>query len=438
LGRKFIRISLGGIRDEADIRGHRRTYIGALPGRIIQELRKCGANNPVFMLDEVDKIGQDFRGDPASALLEVLDPQQNPTFTDHYLDVPFDLSKVMFIATANYMDPIPPALRDRMEVIDLTGYTRQEKLHIAKKYQVPRQLAEHGLNGRRLRFEDAALEEIIDGYTREAGVRNLDRQIGSVCRSVAAKVAVGSKRKTTVKVETLDELLGPRQFEAEMARRTATPGVVTGLAFTPVGGEVLFIEATSMPGQGRLKLTGQLGDVMRESAEAAHSLVRSHARGYGIGAKALADQDIHIHVPAGAIPKDGPSAGVTMFTALVSLLTNRPARADVAMTGEITLSGMVLPIGGVKEKTLAAHRAGIATVLLPDRNRKDVVDIPEHVRESLKLRFMATVDEVLDAALVKDGRKMSHRASTSSRTRKRVVKKSTSSRKRSKKPSRRG
>ena len=417
LGRKFVRISLGGVRDEADIRGHRRTYIGALPGRIMQELRKCGSNNPVFMLDEVDKMGSDFRGDPAAALLELLDPAQNDSFTDHYLGVAFDLSQAMFIATANYMDPLPPALRDRMEVIELSGYTLEEKRHIARQFIVPRQLAEHGLTEQHLRIDDGALETLIDGYTREAGVRNLERQVGAVCRAVAAKVARGKTSGTKINAKRVAELLGPRQFEPEMAQRTSVAGVVTGLAFTPSGGEIIFVEATEMPGQGQLTLTGQLGDVMRESAQAAYSLVRSRAHELGIRkSKNLTRCDIHIHVPAGAVPKDGPSAGVAMLAALVSLLTGRAARADVAMTGEITLRGLVLPVGGVKEKVLAAHRAGIKTVLLPARNRKDIAELPKHVIEQLRIECISDVDELLSHALAAATRPAKRRPRSAARS----------------------
>jgi len=399
LGRKFIRISLGGIRDEADIRGHRRTYIGALPGRIIQEIRKVGCNNPVFMLDEVDKIGADFRGDPGAALLEVLDPEQNHSFTDHYLDVPFDLSKVMFIATANYTDPIAPALRDRMEVIELPGYSHQDKMHIARKYLVPRQLEEHGLKPEQLTITDAALSKIIESYTREAGVRNLERQIGAICRAVATQIARGTARSARITPGKLTEILGPAQFEPELALRTSVPGVVTGLAYTPAGGEIIFVEASRMPGQGRLTLTGHIGDVMKESAQAAFSLLRSRSGDWNIDAKTLASSDIHIHVPAGAIPKDGPSAGVAMLAALVSLFTSRPARADVAMTGEITLRGLVLPVGGLKEKVLAAHRAGIGTVILPERNKKDLVDVPKEVRRKINFVLVRDIDQVVATAL---------------------------------------
>ncbi len=398
LERKFARISLGGVRDEAEIRGHRRTYIGALPGRIIQSLRRAESNNPVFMLDEIDKIVSDYHGDPSSALLEVLDPEQNNTFTDHYLDVPFDLSQVLFITTANYMDPIPPALRDRMEVIDLSGYTQAEKLRIARRYLVPRQREENGLKADRLKFTDAALNQIISGYTREAGVRNLEREIGTICRGVAAKIARGTGRAVSITPRSLLTYLGPVKYLSEMAYRTSVPGVVTGLAFTPVGGEIIFVEATCMPGKGQLLLTGQIGDVMRESAQAAFSLARSRAKLLKIAPEAFRDQDVHIHVPAGAVPKDGPSAGIAMLTAIVSLLTQRPCRSDVAMTGEITLRGRVLPIGGLKEKLLAAHRGGIKTVIIPKENEKDLVDIPSNVLKDLELKRVERIDEVLEAA----------------------------------------
>ena len=399
LGRKFIRMSLGGIRDEAELRGHRRTYIGAMPGRIIQELRKAGSNNPVFMLDELDKVGADFRGDPTSALLEILDPAQNGTFQDHYLNVPFDLSKVLFIATANYMEPVPPALRDRMEQIELPGYTPQEKLHIAEKYLLPRQLRENGLKPSQAKWNDKALMRIIEQYTREVGVRELERQIGSVSRGIAAMVAAGKSRGRTVTTRLITELLGPRKYENELAMRTDMPGVVTGLACTPVGGTILFIEATTFPGRGRMIMTGQIGEVMKESAQAALSLVKGIAANDGMDMRQLAGQDIHIHVPAGAIPKDGPSAGVAMFTALMSLLMNRPARADVAMSGEITLRGLVLPVGGMKDKILAAKRAGIKTVVLPAQNKKDLADLPESTREDMQFIFAKTVDDVLHASL---------------------------------------
>lgn len=399
LGRNFIRISLGGIRDEADIRGHRRTYIGSLPGRIMQEIRKAGSNNPVFMLDEVDKVGADFRGDPSSALLEVLDPAQNDSFTDHYLDVPFDLSKVMFIATANYMDPIPPALRDRMEMIEIPGYTIREKVLIAKRYLMPRQLKENGLTAKQVTFSEKALTELAQSYTREAGVRNLEREIGAVCRGAAVKITRGKKKKISITPKSLEEYLGYPKFELETAQRTSVAGVVTGLAFTPTGGEVIFVEASGMPGKGGLTLTGQIGDVMKESAEAAFSIIRSRAKQLGIDPEQLRQSDIHIHVPAGAIPKDGPSAGVAMLTSLVSLFLDKPVRADVAMTGEITLRGLVLPIGGVKEKVLAAHRAGIKTVVLPERNKPHLEDVPKDVRNQLEIALVRNVDEVLRTAM---------------------------------------
>ena len=399
MGRNFIRVALGGVRDEADIRGHRRTYIGSMPGRIIAELRKAGTRNPVMMLDEIDKLGADFRGDPASALLEVLDPAQNHTFTDHYLDVPFDLSKVMFIATSNTMDTIPGPLRDRMEVIEIPGYTNSDKLKIAKEYLVPRQLDANGLKGKDVKFKDDALKLIIESYTREAGVRNLERSIGSVARAIAAEIVGGKIEKASVDRNKVLDVLGPIRFEPELAQRTSVPGVATGMAYTPVGGDILFIEASRMPGRGNITLTGQIGDVMKESATAAYTLVRSRAEQLGIDPKLLAESDIHIHVPAGAIPKDGPSAGTAMFTALASLLMNRPVRSDVAMTGEITLRGLVLPIGGLKEKTLAAKRAGIKQVIVPKRNEKDLPDLPEEVRTGLKWHFVQNIDEVLAAAL---------------------------------------
>jgi ATP-dependent Lon protease len=398
-GRNFIRVALGGVRDEADIRGHRRTYIGSMPGRIIAELRKAGTRNPVMMLDEVDKLGSDFRGDPSSALLEVLDPAQNHTFTDHYLDVPFDLSKVLFIATANTMDSVPGPLRDRMEVIEIPGYTNSDKLAISKEYLVPRQLEANGLTKQQVKFKDEALKEIIESYTREAGERNLERNIGSVARSIAAEIVGGKTDKVTVDLPMIPKVLGPPKFEPELAQRTSVPGVATGMAYTPFGGEILFIEATRMPGKGAITLTGQIGDVMKESATAAYSLVRSRAVSLGIDPQLLADSDIHIPVPAGAVPKDGPSAGVAMFTALASLMLNRPVHHDIAMTGEITLRGLVLPIGGLKEKTLAAKRAGIKQVIVPKRNEKDLPDIPEEVRNTIKFHFVSTIDEVMKLAL---------------------------------------
>jgi len=399
LGRKFIRISLGGIRDEAEIRGHRRTYVGALPGRIIQGIRKCGSNNPVFMLDEVDKLGMDFRGDPSSALLEVLDPEQNCSFSDHYLEVPFDLSRVMFITTANILDPIPPALKDRMEVLDLSGYTDDEKLMITRKYLIPRQVEAHGLKAEMISFTDEAIRKIIQDYTREAGLRNLEREIASVCRAVAKEVAEGRDQMVSVVPEMIHSFLGATRFHPEVAERTSEPGVSTGLAWTPAGGDIIFIEATKMKGKQSLILTGQLGDVMKESAQAALSYVRSKALDLGIPEDFFANFDIHLHVPAGAIPKDGPSAGVAMFTALVSLFTDRPVKADVAMTGEITLRGRVLPVGGIKEKVLAAKRAGIKTVILPKENENNLEEIPPQIKEGMKFILVEEMDEVLMHAL---------------------------------------
>jgi ATP-dependent Lon protease len=402
LGREFERISVGGVRDEAEIRGHRRTYVGALPGVIIRALRDAGSRNPVFMIDELDKMGADFRGDPASAMLEVLDPAQNDSFRDHYLDLEFDLSDVLFIATANTLDPVPPALQDRMEVIQLAGYTADEKLHIAKRYLVPRQISQNGLSGSQISFADAALKAIIDEYTREAGVRNLEREIGSICRKVARQIAEGEvKGKVTVSGKRAREFLGRRRFFAEQRRRTKDPGVATGLAWTPVGGEVLFVEATAMPGDGKLTITGQIGDVMRESAQAALSWVRGHLKQLApdLPEDWFAHNDIHVHVPAGAVPKDGPSAGVAMAVALASLVTGKPVSSEVAMTGEVTLTGQVLPIGGLKEKALAAHRAGIKRVLVPSRNEGDVAEIPEHQREGLEFIYCDTIEDALAAAL---------------------------------------
>jgi ATP-dependent Lon protease len=402
LGRTFERISVGGMRDEAEIRGHRRTYIGAMPGVIVRALRDAGAKNPLFMIDEIDKMGSDFRGDPSSAMLEVLDPEQNSTFRDHYLDLPFDLSEVMFITTANNLDTIPGPLRDRMEVIQLAGYTEAEKLQIAKRYLVPRQIERNGLTSSRIAFTDAGLKAIISDYTREAGVRQLEREIGSVVRKVARQVAEGkAKRKVSITEPRVRDLLGKRKFYSETRRRTSRPGVATGLAWTPVGGEVLFVEATAMPGAGHLTITGQLGDVMRESAQAARSYVRANAPELfeHLPDDWFATHDIHIHVPAGAIPKDGPSAGVTMVTALVSLLSGRPVRSDTAMTGEVTLTGQVLPIGGLKDKALAAQRSGVHTIIAPELNEADIDEIPEHLRKSLHFVFVSTIDEVLKAAL---------------------------------------
>ena len=402
LGRNFERISVGGLRDEAEIRGHRRTYIGALPGVIIRALRDAGVRNPLLMIDEIDKMGSDFRGDPSSAMLEVLDPEQNSAFRDYYLDLPFDLSDVMFVCTANTLDTIPGPLRDRMEVIQLAGYTEEEKLQIARRYLVPRQIERNGLSAGRIAFTDPALKVIVADYTREAGVRQLEREIGTICRKVARQVAEGSaKRKVTITEPRVRELLGKRRFFSETRRRTARPGVATGLAWTPVGGEVLFIEATSFPGSGRLTITGQLGEVMQESAQAALSYIRSNASEIapGLPDDWFATHDIHIHVPAGATPKDGPSAGVAMVTALSSLLTGRPVRADVAMTGEITLTGQVLPIGGLKEKSLAAQRNGIRCVIAPRLNEQDADEIPEHLRKGLEFHFVSTVEEVLETAL---------------------------------------
>lgn len=399
LGRKFARISLGGLRDESEIRGHRRTYIGSMPGRLIQELKRLGTRNPVIMLDEIDKLGADFRGDPASALLEVLDPRQNQEFTDRYVDVPFDLSQIIFIATCNTLDTIPPPLRDRMEVIELPGYTEREKLNIARHYLVKRQLTEHGLTPGQCAWSDAAIECVIEDYTREAGVRNLERQIASVTRHVAARIAQEEIAKAKVTPALVREALGPAIFVRENKLQTSTPGVVTGLAYTTSGGEVLHIEAIRFPGKGGFTLTGQLGDVMKESVRAALSLVRSRAAQLGIDPKVFDKNEVHVHVPAGAVPKDGPSAGIAMFTALASLFTNRPVSRDVAMTGEVTLRGLVLPIGGLKEKSIAALRAGIKTILIPKLNEKDVPDLPEEVRQRLKIVPVGTVDEVLKFAL---------------------------------------
>jgi ATP-dependent Lon protease len=418
MGRAFERMSVGGVRDESEIRGHRRTYIGAMPGTIIRALRDGGSNNPVLMIDEIDKMGADFRGDPASAMLEVLDPEQNSSFRDHYLDVPFDLSNVFFICTANQVDTIPPALLDRMEVIELSGYTHEEKREIAKRYLVPRQMERNGLDrpkigrgqaaggarGAAIEFTKPALDRIIEGYTREAGVRALEREIGSICRKVAREFAERTRRsKRVVRPETVEELLGKPRFQLEVKRRTSEPGVATGLAWTPVGGDVLFVEAIAYPGDGKLQITGQVGDVMRESAAAALSYVR--ALDGQVPPEWFSEHDLHVHVPAGAIPKDGPSAGITMATAIASRVTDRPVRADTAMTGEITLSGMVLPIGGLKEKALAAQRAGINRIIIPRRNERDIDDIPETLRKKMRFTLVDSVDEVLEAALQKGRRR---------------------------------
>ncbi|HUV05316.1 MAG TPA: endopeptidase La [Armatimonadota bacterium] len=402
LGRKFVRLSLGGIRDEAEIRGHRRTYVGALPGQIIQGIRRTGSNNPVFMMDEVDKVGVDFRGDPSAALLEVLDPEQNCAFRDHYIEVPFDLSKTLFITTANILDLILPPLKDRMEILELAGYTEEEKLMIAKRHLVPKQLAEHGLKLKEnIVLADDALRMLIRGYTREAGVRNLEREIAAICRKVTRQFAEGRTEPVHVQPDTLTDYLGAPRFQfEEVLQRTRVPGVATALAWTPVGGDVMFVEATRMPGRRELMLTGMLGDVMKESAQAALSYVRSHAADLKVDPQVFARSDIHLHVPAGAIPKDGPSAGITIATALASLMTGRPVRPEVAMSGEITLTGRVLPVGGIKEKVLAARRAGIKTVILPAENKKDVdEDVPEQVRKELDLEFVQSVDEVFKTAL---------------------------------------
>ena len=403
LGRKFVRISLGGMRDEAEIRGHRRTYIGSMPGRIVQELRRCGTRNPVFMLDEIDKIGADFRGDPASALLEVLDPRQNDKFVDRYLDVPFDLSQVIFIGTANYIEGIPEPLRDRIEVISLPGYTEREKLEIAKRYLVPRQLEENGLKPEQCEWQEDALRRVINDYTHEAGVRELERQIGAICRGIAAQVARGKTDHVTVTPDVVAGMLGPAKYVRETKLKTSKPGVVTGLAYTPAGGEVLHIEATRYPGKANIILTGHIGEVMKESVQAALSLLRSREGQLGVNPEEFREMDIHVHVPAGAVPKDGPSAGIAMFTALASLFSNTPVRPDVAMTGEISLRGLVLPIGGLKEKSLAAMRAGISTVIIPKLNEKDLFDVPEEAKQKLKFVPVENVDEVLAVALEKNG-----------------------------------
>ena len=401
LGRKFIRISLGGVRDEAEIRGHRRTYVGALPGRIIQGIRRAESNNPVFMLDEIDKVGSDFRGDPSSALLEVLDPEQNFSFSDHYLDVSFDLSKVMFITTANVLDPIPPALKDRMEVLEFLGYTLDEKIRIANRYLIPRQREFHGLKAAQISFTKESLRQIISGYTREAGLRNLEREVATICRGVATKIAEGDAKSVSIKVKNIHKYLGPIRIPPEANERISTPGVALGLAWTQAGGALLFVEATAMKGKKGLTLTGQLGDVMKESANAALSFIRTNAADLGIEEDFFDKHDIHIHIPAGAIPKDGPSAGVTILTALTSLLTDKTVRKDLAMTGEITLRGQVLPVGGIKEKVLAAHQAGIKTIIIPKWNEKDLEDIPPKVQKEIRFHFLDKMMDVIKIALEK-------------------------------------
>ena len=399
MGREFVRFSLGGVRAEAEIRGHRRTYIGALPGRVIQSIKKAGTNNPVFMLDEIDKLGSDFRGDPSSALLELLDPEQNHSFSDHYLEVDFDLSKVMFIATANYQDAIPPALRDRMEILDFTGYIEDEKVQIAKRHILPKQIEENGLTNEEVSFDINSIKELVRSYTREAGVRNLEREIANVLRKVARELVETKKNKIRVTKNQVGNYLGAPRFHSELAERVTKPGVVTGLAWTAAGGDILFVESTKMTGKGKLTLTGQLGDVMKESVSAALTYVRAHAEDFGIDVDFNDKSDIHVHVPAGAIPKDGPSAGVSMVTSLVSLLTNVPVKEKVAMTGEITLRGNVLPIGGVKEKVTAAHRSRIKEIILPEHNRKDLEDVPDHVAKDLKFHFAKEIKDVLLVAL---------------------------------------
>ncbi len=402
LGRKFIRISLGGVRDEAEIRGHRRTYVGAMPGRIIQGLRRCGSNNPVFMMDEVDKIGADFRGDPSSALLEVLDPEQNFSFSDHYLGVPYDLSKVMFITTGNLLDPIQPAFRDRMEVLRLPGYTEDEKLEIAFRHLVPKQIEENALNKNLIYFTKGAVKKIISFYTREAGVRNLEREIASVCRKIARKVAEGKKHLTRITSQNIERYLGPPKIFRDQLQKKNRVGVATGVAWTAAGGEILFVETTKMKGKGNLTLTGSLGDVMKESAQAALSYAKSNSKGLGIDSQIFSKNDFHIHIPEGAIPKDGPSAGVTMLTSLISVCADRKIRWDVAMSGEITLRGSVLPVGGIKEKVLAAQRSGVKEMILPLANKKDLFDIPKKIMKEMKFVFIEDVNEIINAALVKD------------------------------------
>lgn len=409
LDRKFIRLALGGMKDEAEIRGHRRTYVGALPGRVIQGIRRCGSNNPVVVLDEIDKVGNSFQGDPSSALLEVLDPEQNFSFSDHYLDVPFDLSKVMFITTANVLHTIPPALRDRLEILELSGYTEEEKIKIANKYLIPKQRKEHGLNANQLTITKGATRLLISGYTREAGLRNLEREIASVCRGVASMVAQEEAEAVSINVDNISDFLGQVKFTRETSARVTSPGIVLGLAWTPAGGEILYIEATVMRGAKGLQLTGQLGSVMKESASTALSFIRSNAKNFGIDDEVFRNIDIHIHVPSGAIPKDGPSAGVTMLTAIISAITGRALRQKLAMSGEITLRGQVLAVGGVKEKILAAHRAGVKTIILPKWNEKDLEDIPDNVAQSITFHFIDRMDEVLNLAFERRRRKTQRR-----------------------------
>ena len=414
LGREFCRISLGGVHDEAEIRGHRRTYIGSLPGRIIQGLRKAGSNNPVFMLDEIDKVGADFRGDPSAALLEVLDPEQNFSFSDHYLDVPFDLSKVMFITTGNMLDPVPPALRDRMEEIALPGYTADEKVQIARRHLLPRQTREHGLKAKQLDLKERALDRLISDYTREAGLRNLERQLGNICRKVARRYVEGNRRKATISGRRLEDYLGPALFYSETAGRKGEVGVATGLAATAAGGEILFIEATRMKGDQKLILTGQLGEVMQESAQAALSYLRAHAEQLEIDSDVFSRSDVHLHVPAGAMPKEGPSAGIALATALVSLFTGRPVRADVAITGEITLRGRVLPVGGIRDKVMAAQRSGIGTVVLPAKNEKDLQDVPAQIRKQMRFELVEHFEDVLETVLIRRRRRSADAPATRS------------------------
>jgi ATP-dependent Lon protease len=399
LGRKFTRISLGGVRDEAEIRGHRRTYVGALPGRIIQGVRQAGSNNPLFMLDEVDKLGTDFRGDPSAALLEVLDPEQNDKFSDHYLEVPFDLSQVMFITTGNVLHTVPAALLDRMEVIELPGYTDEEKVEISKTFLIPRQMESHGLTPKNIEFTDDALRLIISEYTREAGLRNFEREIANICRKVARRVAEGARKKSVVGRGAVEEFLGPIKYFRDAAERTMAPGVATGVAWTEAGGDIIFVETSQMKGGKSLTLTGHLGDVMQESAQAALTYIRSNADALDVPADFYEKNDLHVHVPHGGVPKDGPSAGSTIATSMLSLLTGRPVRPDVAMTGEITLKGKVLPVGGVKEKILAARRAGIKTVILPRKNDKDLSEVPDVVKKGMKFVFVDSLDEVFKSAL---------------------------------------